>query len=261
MKSNILFLMLPALLFWSAPKATAATSAAAVRATETENVVATTVTNAKTISGILVNAELKKPMQGVSIVIEGTTRGAVSGADGRFKIEANKGETVCFTFVGYAMKKVTIEEATTDLGTIEMTIEPVKLEAVTVVAFAPKKEEDSSAKSAPQKADKDGDFVFIVVEKMPEFPGGGQGLMKTIADQIIYPTEAIRKNIQGSVLCKFVVREDGRVGNVKVIQSADPILDDEAIRVLYSLPAFTPGEQRGKKVPVEFTIPVDFRLN
>lgn len=254
MKTNILFLMLPALLLWGAPKAVAAVT--------TETMTETTEANVKTVSGIFVNAESKEPIQGVTISVKGTTRGTMSDAEGRFEMKVNTGETVLFSYIGYATKEVTIKEIPTDLGTIEMSRDPIQLNEIVVVAFAPKKEEEETpVKSTPQKKENNkNEPVFIVVEKMPEFPGGDEGLLRHIAGKLQYPKEAIKKRIQGVVICKFVVKENGQVGYVKVIQSVDPLLDDEAIRVLYALPAFTPGEQRGKAVPVEFTCPVRFKL-
>jgi protein TonB len=106
----------------------------------------------------------------------------------------------------------------------------------------------------------DDNFVFITVEKMPEFPGGETALLKWISDHVIYPTIAAENGIQGRVSCTFVVNADGSVTDVQVVRPIDPNLDKEAIRVLKQLPKFKPGEQRGKPVRVKFSVPVRFRL-
>jgi len=106
----------------------------------------------------------------------------------------------------------------------------------------------------------DENFVFVTVEKMPEFPGGEAALLKWIADHINYPTIAAENGIQGRVSCTFTVNADGSVTDVQVIRPRDPNLDKEAIRVLKQLPKFKPGEQRGKPVRVKYSIPVNFRL-
>lgn len=103
--------------------------------------------------------------------------------------------------------------------------------------------------------------IFEVVEKMPEFPDGGQaGLMQYLAKNIKYPTIAQENGTQGRVTCQFVVNKDGSIVDVKVIRGVDPYLDKEAVRVLTGMPKWKPGEQRGKPVRVKYTVPVMFRL-
>ena len=101
---------------------------------------------------------------------------------------------------------------------------------------------------------------FIVVEEPPEFPGGMAALMKFISDEIIYPSDAQNNNIQGKVILKFVVTADGATDRIEVIGSVDPLLDNEAVRVIEMLPRFKPGKQGGVPVPVWFSIPVIFRI-
>jgi protein TonB len=107
----------------------------------------------------------------------------------------------------------------------------------------------------------DDDFIFMSVEKNPEFPGGEQALMKWINEHIVYPTIAAENGIYGRVSCQFVVNADGSVTDVEVIRPVNQYLDREAIRVLKMLPKFKPGEQRGKPVRVRFSVPVRFQLN
>lgn len=100
----------------------------------------------------------------------------------------------------------------------------------------------------------------VFVEEMPEYPGGISELMKFVAENLDYPPEAVAANIQGRVVLKFVVNTDGSADRIEVLRSVDPLLDNEAIRVVKSLPHFRPGKQGGVPVPVWFTIPVFFRL-
>ena len=109
--------------------------------------------------------------------------------------------------------------------------------------------------------DDGGDEVFFVVEKMPQFPGGEAALRQYIAENIAYPVLAQENDIQGTVYVRFVVTKKGNVGEVQVVRGVDKLLDDEAIRVVESLPKFTPGSQRGKKVNVWYTVPIKFQLN
>jgi periplasmic protein TonB len=101
---------------------------------------------------------------------------------------------------------------------------------------------------------------FIIVEEMPIPPGGESGLLKYIADNTKYPEVAKENNIQGKVFVKFCVTSKGGVDQVSIFKSVDPELDAEAIRVVKTLPAFKPGKQGGKPVPVWFTVPINFQI-
>lgn len=112
-----------------------------------------------------------------------------------------------------------------------------------------------------QEEEEEGQVVFVVVEKMPEFPGGQQALFKYLSENVKYPVIAQENGIQGRVICQFVVNKDGAIVDVEVVRSGgDPSLDKEAIRVIKSMPKWTPGKQRGKAVRVKYTVPVNFRL-
>ncbi len=102
--------------------------------------------------------------------------------------------------------------------------------------------------------------IFMVVEKMPEFPGGDLGLRKYIATHVKYPNVARESGIEGKVYLRFCVTSTGAVSKVSVLRSVDPLLDKEAVRVIKSLPKWTPGEQRGRKVNVWYTVPINFQL-
>lgn len=105
------------------------------------------------------------------------------------------------------------------------------------------------------------EVVFVVVETMPEFPGGQQALFKYLSENVKYPVIAQENGIQGRVICQFVVNKDGSIVEVEVVRSGgDASLDKEAVRVIKSMPKWKPGKQRGKAVRVKFTVPVNFRL-
>ena len=105
------------------------------------------------------------------------------------------------------------------------------------------------------------EVIFMVVETMPEFPGGQQALFKYIEEEKKYPIIAKENGIQGRVICQFVVNKDGSIVDVIAIRSSgEPSLDKEAIRVIKSMPKWKPGKQRGKPVRVKYTVPVNFRL-
>ena len=109
--------------------------------------------------------------------------------------------------------------------------------------------------------EEDDEEFFMVVENMPEFPGGDLGLMKFIQKNVKYPAIAKEYNITGKVYVSFIVDKQGKVTNVKIVRGVDKNLDGEALRVVSALPNYKPGKQRGKPVRVMFTIPINFTLN
>ena len=105
------------------------------------------------------------------------------------------------------------------------------------------------------------EVVFVVVESMPEFPGGQQALFRFLSENVKYPVIAQENGIQGRVICQFVVNKDGSIVDVEVARSGgDPSLDKEAVRGIKSMPKWKPGKQRGKPVRVKYTVPVNFKL-
>lgn len=105
------------------------------------------------------------------------------------------------------------------------------------------------------------EVVFVVVETMPEFPGGQQALFKYLSENVKYPVIAQENGIQGRVICQFVVNKDGAIVDIEVVRSSgDASLDKEAVRVIKSMPKWKAGKQRGKAVRVKYTLPVNFKL-
>ena len=102
--------------------------------------------------------------------------------------------------------------------------------------------------------------IFTIVEEMPEFPGGMQKLADYLAKNIKYPQMARESGIQGRVFVNFVVETDGSVSKVNVMRSLGGGCDEEAMRVVKSMPKWKPGKQRGKPVRVSYILPVNFKL-
>lgn len=101
---------------------------------------------------------------------------------------------------------------------------------------------------------------FVVVEEMPMFPGGESELLNYIGKNTNYPENAKEKNIQGKIIIRFCVSASGGIERVSVLKGIDPELDQEALRVVNSLPKFKPGRQGGKEVPVWYMVPINFTL-
>ena len=143
-----------------------------------------------------------------------------------------------------------VVEDNVETESIEVNAEDDKAEEVVIAApvEAPVEEEEE-------------EVVFVVVESMPEFPGGQPALFKYLSENVKYPVIAQDNGIQGRVICQFVVNKDGSIVDVEVVRSGgDPSLDKEAIRVIKSMPKWKPGKQRGKPVRVKYTVPVNFKL-
>ncbi|TAG52063.1 MAG: energy transducer TonB [Cytophagales bacterium] len=104
------------------------------------------------------------------------------------------------------------------------------------------------------------DEVFLVVEEMPEFDGGMGGLQKHFAKNIKYPAKAMEMGTTGRVIVSFVVNKDGQVVNPEILKGIGDGCDEEALRVVKSLPNWKPGKQNGRAASVKFTVPINFKL-
>jgi len=134
-------------------------------------------------------------------------------------------------------------------GLVTLVSKTNKVEELTVTGLA-----------THEKSDITQDEVFVVVDEMPEYPGGDLALRTFLAQNIKYPLEAAKKGIHGKVYVNFVVEKDGTVGLVKIARGVDPSLDAEALRVVKLLTNWKPGKQKGKDVRVSFTVPIQFAL-
>ena len=104
-------------------------------------------------------------------------------------------------------------------------------------------------------------MVGSYVERQPQFPGGDKALMKYLRDSFKYPEEAVKQEIQGRVVVQFVVTKTGEISDVKVVQPLHPSCDEEAVRLISSMPIWIPATQNGVPVIVYYTIPIRFSLD
>jgi protein TonB len=139
-----------------------------------------------------------------------------------------------------------VQLMTADQAVVEVQNEEV-VEAIEVVAEEVQEDVDAAE-------------PFVVVEEMPMFPGGEVALLTYIGEHTQYPEVAKENNIQGKVIVRFCVTSKGGVDKVSILKGVDPELDAEAIRVVGTLPAFKPGKQGGKPVPVWYMVPINFTL-
>ena len=103
-------------------------------------------------------------------------------------------------------------------------------------------------------------YNIAFVDEQPQFPGGAQAMYDWIADNIQYPADALAEGIQGKVIVELVIDQDGKIVNPRVLRGRHPDLDKEALRVVKSMPAWTPARVKGKPVSVANTLPVSFKL-
>ena len=145
---------------------------------------------------------------------------------------------------------------------IVMTKSDNKIDEISVVGYAPKQEnQQNQLVPPPPPPPADEKQIFEVVEIMPEFPGGESGLMKFLRETVRYPVKAQELGIQGRVIVQFIVNTDGSVDNdIKVVREVNPALDAEALRVIKAMPKWKPGMQKGSPVRVNYTLPINFRL-
>lgn len=213
----------------------------------------------KTVKGKVVDLE-DKPLEGASVVVSGKTIGTVTDKDGVFNLNLNDTNSFVISYVGY--KSVKVSPDFEKSLTIKMVPENVDIEKVVVVAYGTRKKSSSTTTESNNEgnANSGKNEIFTIVEKMPEFPGGLLALRKHIAQQIKYPVSAQEAGIQGNVYVSFVINSYGVVSNVKVTKSLHSALDNEAVRVVYSMPKWKPGIQQGKAVDVAYTMPLEFVL-
>ena len=193
--------------------------------------------------GIVVDTN-DQPLVGVSVIVKGTGYGTMTNDKGEFSITVKPGTVLIFSYVGKANQFIPVKSAKE--MQIKMTTEPIVLDELVVVGYS-------------EKDDKDED-VFQVVEDMPQFIGEDGNVMKFLAKRIRYPLEAQKKNITGKVFVTFVINKNGEPVNFRIAKSVNPLLDQEAIRVLQLMPNWKPGTQRGKAVRVSYTVPINFQL-
>ncbi|MBR3400240.1 MAG: energy transducer TonB [Prevotella sp.] len=124
-----------------------------------------------------------------------------------------------------------------------------------------KSEYKEEAKSMIVKGDTISEEFIVgeIMEERPSFPGGQQKLMEFIANNIRYTDEMKETGITGRVVVSFVIKKDGSIGEPKIIRSIHPLFDNEALRVISSMPKWRPGSQRGKRVEVTYSIPILFK--
>lgn len=139
-------------------------------------------------------------------------------------------------------------------------------EAVRVVSALPNFTPGTNEAGEAQRVNFVVPIVFLMpdmeekVDEKPEFPGGMDGYVKFMNDNMKYPAECEEKHIEGRVLIRMTIDEKGNVANPVLLKSVDPLLDAEAMRVVKLMPKWKPAINEGKPIAVKYVVPITFRL-
>ena len=212
------------------------------------------------LKGQVMDYSSKKPVIGASVVIKGTTMGTLSDKDGKFQLSVKEGDVLAVSYVGLQTQFLPVKGNANLVVWMKEDVQSME-EMVVGTNSADSDKKGVEVKFVPNDKPviQDGE-VFTVVEEMPQFPGGMAEAMKFLAKNINYPVESQKAKIEGRVIVQFVVKENGKVADIKVMRGVSPELDAEAIRVVSMMPEWIPGKQRGKAVSVKYTMPIMFRL-
>ncbi len=229
------------------------------------------------VHGRVIDAKTKKQVPNVAVLIKEKSIGVFADESGQYIIKGQPEGiyTLIASAVGYksAEKSVSIapdknvevnfelEENVVSLNEVTVSSDTKVAEANAKAATAKVQEAANAQAAAEAKVAKDGDMPYIKVEKMPTFMGGDLNVFRNwVQSKIQYPKEAMDKGIKGRVVCSFVVEKDGSLTEFDVLQSPDKSLADEVVRILKTSPKWEPGEQRGEKVRVKYTVPIVFSI-
>ena len=191
-----------------------------------------------TLKGQVYSSDDMQPVVGAVVRIAGSKKGAVTDQEGRFTLDAQEDDMLEVMYVG-----------------MQTTTMPAK----SCISYMTTTGQESLIPMSKEK-DAEAEKAFDVVEEMPKFPGGPSAMMMYLAENIRYPEEAYENSTQGRVIVNFVIEKDGSVTEAGVMKSVEPLLDAEALRVVSSMPKWTPGKQNGEAVRVKYTIPITFKL-
>ncbi len=202
------------------------------------------------VKGKVILSDSGKPAEGAAVVIAGTTTGTVAGSDGQFSLETGGNVKLAISYVGYASQLLNV----TPGETVNIELEPTRTELDL-------KDLPDEEKSVKKNEALQGDDVYYVVEEMPEFPGGNKALKDYIITHLKYPGEAQARGLEGVAYVGLTISPEGKITDIHIIRSSDPVFDTPALSVFSGMPDWKPGKQRGHSVATNLTIPVHFELN
>ncbi|ODS78701.1 MAG: hypothetical protein ABS46_16670 [Cytophagaceae bacterium SCN 52-12] len=207
------------------------------------------------ISGRVVDAADNKPLPAATVLVKGSHTGTTTDSDGFYTltVPADHREIV-FSFVGFTSQTVSIDGKTRIDAALSKSRN--EIEEIVVVGYGPLKPRQEQADTTSSRTP----GSFLAVEEMPEFPGGNKELLRFLAKHIRYPGEAVRAGVQGKVYLAFTINKEGHIRAPRVLQGLGYGTDEEALRVVTSMPRWKPARQNQQPVSVEYTLPISFVL-
>ncbi|MGQ1909771.1 TonB family protein [Marinifilum sp. RC60d5] len=209
-----------------------------------------------TIAGVVI-AEDNKPMPGVAVLVENSTLGTVTDIYGKFELQVAKDANLMISFIGMETRKMAVEDFILNGKIKENYFLKIKLKADkgNNTAKSSRITKDLNRKHSSAEGE-----IFVIVEQMPEYPGGQDALREYFKKSTNYPKSAKENGVKGRVYVTFVIDKEGNVTKARVVRGVNQDFDKEALRVVKAMPKWVPGRQRGEKVNVSYTVPINFGL-
>lgn len=204
------------------------------------------------IRGKVIFSDTMAPAEKATVGIRGTTTGTATNQEGEFSIPADKPVTLYVSYVGYSTAMIQASPG----ERMKIYLNPERAE-IDINNLPPAKKQvkpEQKANGIPSSNDQ----TFIVVEAMPEFPGGNNGLKEFVYSHLKYPSSLKGVTTGGIVYVGFTVSADGRVEDIKALDSTDKTLEESALAVFREMPRWEPAIQHGKNVAVRLIVPVKF---
>lgn len=218
--------------------------------------------------GKVVDANANTPLSSVSITIKSPYDGIIIDGtipfiDGTFEIDVPINSIVSISYVGkQTLNFVATKEKINSLkkSPIKLNDDIKRIDQIAIERNRPKIIPKPLKAIPEEDLCEDDTGFFMIIEQEPEYPGGTAALMEYVKENITYPADALNGGVEGCVIVQFTVNPDGSTSDFKIIRSVFPSLDKEAIRVLSEMGKWEPGWQRGLRIPVEYQVPVTFKL-
>ena len=202
------------------------------------------------VQGHLISDEDNEPLIGASVIAKHSGKYAITDVNGNFTLEVEQGDTITVQYIGFIDRSIKLSEMSRD-----------KLNVITLI-FNESALGEVVAGIVPEVRVRGTAPVIKREDTFEEasFPGGSTALTQYIKTNLQYPKECREGAPIGRVILGFTVNKDGSLSNIKVEKSLVPILDEEAIRVLKSMPKWTPAKKNGKVVKSHATVPFTFKV-
>ncbi len=209
------------------------------------------------VQGIVKDAD-GKPLPGVGIAVEGTTRGTFTDSEGKFKMNVPTGGKLLVKSDGFKDQLIDVNSKYNSVAFV-VSMTPGKGRESTRVIGTPAAD-GKILQATVEASTYNGEPVFTVVERQPEFPGGRLALDSFLSKNMKYPKAAARANVRGRVYLSFVVTTNGKIKDIIILKGLGFGIDEEALRVMALMPRWAPGRQDGNSLNVRYRLPIAFGL-